>query len=159
MTIREGRPSDRDALVALWSGIEALHARLTPDFFRSPSTDAHAAKQVGSALAEAHGRYETLLVADLDGRVVGFVHVALFDTPRSPEMVERRRARIEEVIVAEAERRRGVGRRLVDGARAWSRQRGAEQIVLTVWSGNADAMLFYRALGFAPVSQVLGRAP
>ena len=159
LTIREGRRADHDALVTLWSGIETLHARITPEFFRAPPTRAHAAASVTTALEQASGRYETLLVAERGGRVVGFVRVALFDTPRSPERVERRRARIEEVMVAEEERRHGVGRRLVEEARAWSRSRGAEQIVLTVWSGNADATRFYRSLGFVPVSQVLGRAP
>ena len=46
---------------------------------------------------------------------------------------------------------------LLAAAEAWARSRGAAQVVLTVWSGNDEADRFYRAIGYAPASQVLCR--
>jgi ribosomal protein S18 acetylase RimI-like enzyme len=70
-------------------------------------------------------------------------------------MVPRRRAHIEDLVVAGGMRRRGVGRRLMRAAAAWARTRGAGQLVLTVWAGNRDAARFYRALGYSELSRVL----
>ena len=54
-------------------------------------------------------------------------------------------------------RNRGVGTRLMDAAGAWGRTRGAIELVLTVWSGNAAAESFYRRLGYREVSRALRR--
>jgi ribosomal protein S18 acetylase RimI-like enzyme len=59
-------------------------------------------------------------------------------------------------VVQAKSRRRGCGRALMDASQKWAKQKGAEQIVLTVWSGNRDAEAFYARLGFTQVSQVLG---
>jgi hypothetical protein len=42
-------------------------------------------------------------------------------------------------------------------AEDWARGQDALQLVLTVWQGNELAEAFYGALGYARVSQVLGR--
>ena len=44
----------------------------------------------------------------------------------------------------------------MQAASAWARDRGARQLVLTVWEGNTDAERFYAALGYRRISQVLG---
>jgi GNAT superfamily N-acetyltransferase len=44
----------------------------------------------------------------------------------------------------------------MEAARAWARQKGATQLLLTVWSGNDEAEHFYQRLGFISISQVLG---
>jgi ribosomal protein S18 acetylase RimI-like enzyme len=40
----------------------------------------------------------------------------------------------------------------------WARDRGAEEVVLTVWSGNEAAAAFYQRLGYRRISQALGKA-
>jgi ribosomal protein S18 acetylase RimI-like enzyme len=71
-------------------------------------------------------------------------------------MVSQRRGHIETLIVARAQRRRGIGRALMVAATGWARSRGAHQLLLTVWAGNDDAERFYAALGYRTISQVLG---
>ncbi|MSP60157.1 MAG: GNAT family N-acetyltransferase [Myxococcales bacterium] len=138
----------------MWGEMASLHAGIAPGFFRAPRGTEHALWEVDRA---SHGADQAVLVAERDGRAVGFAHIAIYETPRSPAMVPRRRAQVEEILVAGEERRRGIGRRLVVAATEWSRARGADQILLTVWAGNPAAEGFYRALGFGLVSQVLSR--
>ena len=72
-------------------------------------------------------------------------------------MVPRRRAHVEALVVDQRHRRAGVGTALMDAATAWARARGADEIVLTVWAGNAAAEAFYQRLGYGVVSRALSR--
>ncbi len=53
------------------------------------------------------------------------------------------------VAVLPAERGRGLGRRLVEGAMHKARQRGARKMFLEVRDGNASALHLYASLGFS----------
>lgn len=151
--MRAAAAGDEAELVLLWAQVEALHARIAPRFFRAAPPPVERVRQAIAAGGE-HG----LLVAERDGRVVGLVSLQLYDTPPGPSLAPRRRAMVEEIVVEKAARRGGVGRALMDAAAAWSGARGAEELLLTVWAENRAAERFYRAIGYRPVSRVLGRA-
>jgi N-acetylglutamate synthase len=53
------------------------------------------------------------------------------------------------ILVAPWARRRGLGRRLVQGAAAWAAATGAERLALAVDAGNAPARALYEAMGMA----------
>lgn len=90
------------------------------------------------------------------GKVVcGAISLQAYDTPPDPFMVPRRRALVDGLVVDQAHRRRGFGRRLMEAADAWARLQGAEELVLTAWSGNASAREFYQRLGYRVLSEVL----
>lgn len=52
--------------------------------------------------------------------------------------------------VAHAQRRRGIGRDLMEHAERELRRRGCPKINLQVLTANATSIAFYRALGYAP---------
>jgi ribosomal protein S18 acetylase RimI-like enzyme len=54
-----------------------------------------------------------------------------------------------ELAVAERSARRGIGRRLVEAAAVWARDRGLANLSLHTGAYNANARAFYAALGFA----------
>lgn len=60
-----------------------------------------------------------------------------------------------DIVVARAFRRRGVGRALMAKAREWARDRGHDQVRLTVFDFNAEAMRFYEAEGLVALSHNL----
>ena len=53
--------------------------------------------------------------------------------------------------MAEAYRRQGLARRLVEALRAWFAEQGAEKTVLTAAVGNPQALGFWRGVGFEEV--------
>lgn len=51
-------------------------------------------------------------------------------------------------------RRKGVGGRLVEFARAWSGSRGCRKLKVGVFDDNPAALMFYRSAGFEDVGQI-----
>ena len=108
----------------------------------------------------------TTLVAQADGAdgspgdpaiLRGAILVRIYDTPADPTMVPRRRAHVEAIVVDRDHRRAGTGTALMSAAAAWARERGAAEVVLTVWAGNAAAEAFYARLGYGVVSRALAK--
>lgn len=155
--MRAAEERDLDALARLWHEADELHARLSPGFFRRPELG-RGRQRAGEALRDAEeSGHETILVAvDGKGGVCGACHLQIYDTPVGHTMVSQRRGHVETLIVARAHRRHGFGRALMEAATAWAKDRGAQQLLLTVWAGNDDAERFYAALGYRTISQVLG---
>lgn len=56
-------------------------------------------------------------------------------------------------------RRRGLGRRLIEAAMAWSAGRGADHLRLWVDDTNPEAADFYRSLGFVATGEIRPIAP
>jgi GNAT superfamily N-acetyltransferase len=133
-----------------------LHARLRPDFFRGQPDAAARDEPLDAVLRDRH---QALLLAVAEGasEIAGAVQLSVYDTPARPEFRPLRRAFLDRLVVAEAERRRGCGRALMEAATRWAKERGAAQLVLTMWDGNREAERFYAALGFLPLSRTVGK--
>lgn len=89
-----------------------------------------------------------ILVADHDGRVVGFICVlARFD---SQDMIEANTkcAYVTDIVVTSKMRGQGIGLKLLQEAESFSRQRGANVLRLNVLAKNRSARAFYEKYGF-----------
>jgi GNAT superfamily N-acetyltransferase len=101
---------------------------------------------------QARGRLErlaeephtTILVAELEGEVVGLAGV------RAERLLEHddASARLIALVVAQRQRRRGVGRSLVEAAEEEARALGCFRIVLTSADRRSDTHAFYVAAGY-----------
>lgn len=86
-----------------------------------------------------------LLVADLDGRVVGCLQLTIIPGVSRRGM---RRAQVEGVRVAASQRGRRLGELLVHDAIARARAAGCGLVQLTTDRARPDALRFYERLGF-----------
>lgn len=164
--IRRGRLSDHLALCALWRQVDVLHAKLRPDFFTYGEEPARSKLYLDRIVED---RDQELLVAvgdegdegdEGDGGdegLAGLIHLQLYDTPSSSVFVDRRRAHVEDLVVDRDSRRQGVGRALLEAGERWARGQDADQLVLTVWSGNDAGLGFYDAQDYHTVNQVLAK--
>jgi acetyltransferase len=91
------------------------------------------------ALAEP-GR--TVVVAELDGEVVGMAHVAPSGAANAPH-----RAEVQRVAVAKSVRGEGVGRRLMEAVEIAAIEQGLTLLWLTTHA-QSDACAFYEAIGY-----------
>lgn len=132
-SIRVARPEDDGALtlidVATWSPLHAVMPEPQapyPPFF-----------------SERHA-VEDHLVAESDGRVVGYVRLGR----PTPLDCNAHVQQIQGLAVADEARGRGVGRALIRAAVAEARRRGARRITLRVLGHNTPARKLYESEGF-----------
>ena len=83
-----------------------------------------------------------LLIARDGDAIVGMLTLVMFPIPTGM------RARIEDVVVDEAARNRGVGEALTGEALRLATSAGARSVDLTSRPGREDAIRLYRRLGF-----------
>jgi ribosomal protein S18 acetylase RimI-like enzyme len=99
------------------------------------------------------------LLAEHDGRLVGYAAVAVGGTEASLEVGERVGS-LESLSVLPEERGQGLGGRLMDAVFEELRRLGVEEISLAVMEGNDDAGRFYERLGLVPYLRLtIGRVP
>ncbi len=131
--IREAVEGDAEAL-----------SPLMEQLMRRPATP----EQIRSRLHRLAGT-DRVLVAVVDGRVVGLAgldYAWLFhaDLPT---------ARLMSIVVDEAFRGRGIGRRLVEAAVEQARAWGCDRLELTSRLERVEAHSFYESVGFTHVSK------
>ncbi|TQN42401.1 acetyltransferase (GNAT) family protein [Blastococcus colisei] len=91
------------------------------------------------------------LAARREGNLTGGVWVAM----RGPDRPDA--AWIYHLWVAPSERRRGLGRRLVEEAADAVRERGARHLQLNVFGDNTGAIALYERMGFSITAQQMSR--
>lgn len=102
-------------------------------------------EQVAARLTKlAETGADHVLVAELDGRVVG---VAALHVSYMPQMDEPR-GELTALVTLSALRRRGIARALVNAIEALAREQGCTFLFLRTNKRRQDAQAFYRALRF-----------
>jgi GNAT superfamily N-acetyltransferase len=141
---RPGRPAIRLATVADTDALVELLAGGTIRGAEDPS-DRDAYRRALEEIAATAGN--DVLVAEVDGRVVGMCQLTLI---RHVQERGGRCAEIESMHVAATHRGGGIGRILLDAAVERARSAGCYRVQLTSNTVRADAHRFYVRAGFEP---------
>ena len=124
MEIRPYRESDQDAVVALWGKCGLVRP------WNDPVKDIRRKLRV---------QRDLFLVGSIEGRLVATVMVGF----------EGHRGWVNYLAVAKDCRKQGLGRLLMDQSEARLREMGCPKINLQIRRSNADAVAFYRSIGYA----------
>jgi GNAT superfamily N-acetyltransferase len=145
--VRRALPADARAIAEVTvRGWQAAYRGLMPDeFLDGLSVAGREAAWREMLDRDADGGVPAWL-AERDGRAVGFVSSG----PPRDEDAPLPGAELYAIYVLTEERRSGIGRLLLDTATAHWRKRGATELVLWVFEGNAPARAFYEAMGWRP---------
>ena len=95
------------------------------------------------------GEDSDFLLAELEGETVGFSLLFMKEVKDIPVLVPGKYAYIQDFVVREDCRGRGIGTRLMEASKEWARQRGALYLRLSVLPDNTDAQRFYARHGLA----------
>lgn len=148
MSIRHATPSDA-ALLA------ELGARTFRDTFAAANRPEDLEVYLAGAYGEAQQRREiddpngVMLIAEIDGRAVGFAHLRRGEAPAGVSGAHA--VEIVRFYVDRAFHGRGIAQTLMDAARAAARDLGADVLWLGVWEHNPRAIAFYEKCGFRDV--------
>jgi ribonuclease HI/GNAT superfamily N-acetyltransferase len=143
--VRQATAPDYPALYTVFAEMDEIHARALPCIFKKVDP-----RQMVEHLASEQAQGETmlLLVAEDRGKMVGFIRLKIERSPDNPLLQPRRYAKINDLGVTAAYRRRGVEQMLMRAAEKWAGEQGIEEIELNVWEFNRAAAAFYQSLGF-----------
>lgn len=144
MTIRPAKVADAPEIGKLWEKLVIYHQVLDIDLPRAaPNGDRLYARSIADRLHDSHTR---VLVAEEEGRIIGYVMGVVVDLV--PDMFEQEFGGfLADIYVEEAYRGRGIGRALVETLAAWFKQQGLRHFEWHVAANNPDGLAFWRALG------------
>jgi ribosomal protein S18 acetylase RimI-like enzyme len=132
-TIRRAGPQDLDTLAVLFDAYRG--------FYGQPSDVARARDWLRTRMRVGES---VVLVAERDGALIGFTQLyPMFSSVRTA-----RTWILNDLFVADAARRGGVARALLDAAAQYARDDGAAGISLETTRDNAAARALYRAAGW-----------
>ncbi len=153
LLVRKMRENDFDSLLPLQQEIQRLHAEGRPDLFR-PEAVSYPEKVFRETVNDPAWR---CAVCEADGACAGFLFAWVRHLREHRNMRDADVLLLDDLCVGEKYRRRGIGRALFDYARAAAEEAGCSRIELNVWSFNEEALGFYRAMGFLPMTMKMER--
>lgn len=140
--IRAAEPADLPAIVDI---VNDAVLNSTALFEYEP----HTLEQQAAWLAEKRADGWPVLVAECDGRVLGYATFGTFRVrPAYSRTVEH------SIYVADEQRGRGVGRQLLEALIAEARVRGLHVMIGGIDGSNAASIAFHAAFGFEEVGRL-----
>ena len=141
--IRESRISDSASVYSLLRVIAELHKSGRPDIFVD-LVSKYTEEQVINRLSQDDNG---VFVAEIDSKVIGYIFCETKNEGDGKTLY------IDDLCVDRSARRMGVGRMLVDKARAYAEEKGCNRLLLNVWEFNKNAIDFYEDYGFSTRSR------
>nr|WP_086492641.1 GNAT family N-acetyltransferase [Novosphingobium panipatense] len=152
MNLRLAAAADAAALADL--GARSFVAKFgymyTPEDLADFLADSHSEAKAAKEIADPSMR---VFLAEEEGRLLGFCKLVLAcgwpDHARGQSVIE-----LKQLYTDPQTTGRGIGTVLMDRALEIAREQAADEVQLSVWSGNEGAQRFYARYGFAKVADI-----
>ncbi|GFE73093.1 GNAT family N-acetyltransferase [Novosphingobium sp. TCA1] len=152
MNLRLAAAADAAALADL--GARSFVAKFgymyTPEDLADFLADSHSEAKAAKEIADPSMR---VFLAEEEGRLLGFCKLVLAcgwpDHARGQSVIE-----LKQLYTDPQTTGRGIGTALMDRALEIAREQAADEVQLSVWSGNEGAQRFYARYGFAKVADI-----
>jgi diamine N-acetyltransferase len=154
ISVRKATADDYNSLCELFDEIDALHRDNLPRIFQKPSGAARGQDYYLGLVADEN---VALFVAEVEEKLVGFVHAIIRDAPAILIFVPRRYAIVDSIVVKSGYQNNGIGRILMDKMQEWAIAKGATSIELNVYEFNTSAISFYESLGYQTFSRKMSK--
>lgn len=155
MILRPATPADAPALARLGrdSFIDKFGHMYRPEDLAAFLDEIHSDEAVAKEIADPSRLYR---LVEEDGALLAYCKLGLGtgwpDHARGTKAIE-----LKQLYTAPGLAGRGIGSALMDWALAEARARGADEIQLSVWSGNEGAQRFYARYGFEKIADITFR--
>lgn len=147
--IRKATIDDKNELRKLYLSLEEDGVRYQPEHFViGERTD-----EFFQSIFDADN--QDILVADIDGVAVGFVHVMILQQKKVSCLKPQSVVYMQDLCVSEDKRNNGIGARLVRAAKDYGKEHGVDFIRTQVFPGNVDGMRFYERNGFCEMMKTI----
>ena len=136
-------------LKSLYGDFFAYNAKLQPKYYKESVISEEYPKSV------ILSKEDDIFVAVRDGIIVGFIHVQENKTPPYDSYVPYRYAEIIELFVAGEFRKLGIGAKLFDAVKVWSKGRGLAYIEAMVLAEAEGEIMFYEKKEFKKRAHII----
>lgn len=140
--IRQATIEDWQEIADLMAALQNIHAAHYPDIFKKDARRNRAYFE--KALASEHKR---IFVAELDGRIVGYVKGKIIHEEESEIRYSRTYGYMDSVYVDEAYRGKLIDQKLFAMLFAWFRENGITYAEGGVWEFNTGARAVFELMG------------
>jgi len=149
MIIRLAKETDVETIGALWLELVLYHRQLD-EHMPLPARDG-SERYAQRILHSLYDSYHSILVAEIDGVVIGYIYGMVIDLV--PEMfVVERAGMVGDIYVSEAHRGKGVGKALVQTMKDWFKLRGVRYYEWSVATANQPGIRFWQhTMGGQPI--------
>jgi diamine N-acetyltransferase len=154
ISVRKATTNDYNTLCELFDEMDALHRANLPHIFQKPRGLVREQEYYSGLIADEN---VGLFVAEAGGRIIGFIHAIVRETPAFPVFVPRRYAIVDSFVVKLEFQNHGTGRILMDRMQEWAIAKGAASIELNVYEFNETAISFYERLGYQTISRKMSK--
>ncbi|MEN6414143.1 MAG: GNAT family N-acetyltransferase [Veillonellales bacterium] len=135
LIVRQALPADIDSLVELLQLLFAIETDFSVDRER---------QRCGLEMMLQAEKFRCVLAAEINRKVVGMCSAQLLVSTAEGGF----KAMIEDVVVAEEYRGRGIGAQLLKSIAQWAAKQGATRLDLLADRGNGPALAFYKKLNW-----------
>ena len=155
LTLRPATAADADALslIGIDSFVDKFGHMYRPEDLEAFLEEVHSPAAVTGELNDPTRLY---CLAERGGELVAYCKLVLGcgfpDQSRGRHVIE-----LKQRYTAPGQTGGGLGAALMDWAFAVAKERGADEMQLSVWSGNDGAQRFYRRYGFAKIADITFR--
>jgi ribosomal protein S18 acetylase RimI-like enzyme len=149
LIIREVELKDRALLDELFREELEYHKSLMPDIFKIPEIVVRE-KWLESILKNND---IFLVVSECNEKIVGAILYKIEKNPEDTLLNERKYGYIEEMIVSEAFRGKGIGKKLLDYVINGFQIKNIKEIEIDVWEKNEIGLKFYEDQGFKTIQR------
>jgi ribosomal protein S18 acetylase RimI-like enzyme len=147
LRIRHLDAGELDLIEPLWNALREHHSDVTPELGTPRTREESWRRRRGQYEAWLEGPDAFVLVAEREGRPIGYAMVHIREgSPTWP--LSERAGEVETLSVLPGARGRGAGTALLQAVRDELGQRGATELSLHVMTNNRGAIRFYEREGF-----------
>jgi ribosomal protein S18 acetylase RimI-like enzyme len=149
ISIRNANQNDYESLLSLFRQVHELHVCERPDLYKENSTP------VGQEFFKSQliDIKQHIFVATIDIEIIGVIVMKEEEITENSFVKSRKVLFINSLCVAETQRKKGVGRRLMQYVFDFGRSLKVDSIELGVSEKNPSAIQFYESIGMATKSR------
>ena len=144
-TIRKATENDAARIEQLYTELEQDAVLYQPEHFVFSPQGARS-KQLETILSSDN---QIMLVAEEDGNVIGFAHVVFNKAKAISCLKPQSNIYLQDLVVTAEYRSKGTGTKLLDAAKQYGREIGADFFRTQVFPMNKDGLRFYERNGFS----------
>ena len=143
MIIRKAKLEEVDKIAVLLKQVSDIHSLGRPDIFKEKSIE----ELIESSINCINDQERNMLVAEEKSEIIGIVIYKFRDIKNNFNRIDTKTLSVDELVVEEKQRSKGIGKLLLDKIKTISKQENCDNIELNCWGFNTRAMKFYKDYG------------